>query len=265
MKTFHTNFFTLFYVALLIVISGSLQHARAADPATEAAPVLVELFTSEGCSSCPPADAWLEQVDRTQPFPGMQLVVLSEHVDYWNHDGWKDPFSSSIFTERQTEYVHALGLNTAYTPQVIVNGTTELHVNDAQQVARAMQGIAASGVSVRISSIQFDGANPPTLRAHVDINGHLSQRKADVFVVLALDHAESQVTHGENGGRHLSHVAVAQQLTKIGRLEKEKNFSQDIQVRLKGSLDASKTRVIVFVQEPGPGKVLGAALGKTGK
>jgi hypothetical protein len=205
-------------------------------------------------------------MDTSQPVSGLHLIVLSEHVDYWNHDGWKDPYSSHLFTDRQSDYVRALGLTTAYTPQIIVDGDTELRRNDTQQMDRAFQKVAtARRVPVRIRSIQLEGANPPTLRAHVEADGQFAERKADIFIALALDHAESQVTHGENGGRHLTHVAVAQELTKIGRLEKGKNFGQDVQLKLKPGMEASNLRVIAFVQESGPGKVLGAALGKTEK
>lgn len=226
-------------------------------------PILVELFTSEGCSSCPPADALLEKLDTSQPVPGAQLIVLSEHVDYWDHDGWKDPNSSAALTVRQEAYVHALGLDSAYTPQIIVDGTTVMRASDPQQIVKLFQEAAAAAKDpVRIGEVSIDAGNPGILQAHIEADGSSDKRNAEVYVAVALDRVESQVLHGENGGRHLTHVAVVQQLTKIGKLQKGKNFDQSIQLKLKPGTDPKNVRIIAFVQEPGPGRLLGAALRK---
>ena len=225
--------------------------------------VLVELFTSEGCSSCPPADAFLQKLDMYQPIRGAQLIVLSEHVDYWDHDGWKDPNSSSSLTERQTLYEHVLGKDSPYTPQLVVDGASEVQASDVQRVEKVLQNaVATPKVSVRIGEVNIDAGNPTVLRTRVDTDANFDKHNADVFVAVALDHVESQVLHGENGGRHLTHVAVVQQLTKIGKVQKGKSFGQDVELKLKPGTDPKNVRVIAFVQETGLGRLLGAALRK---
>lgn len=223
-------------------------------------PVLVELFTSEGCSSCPPADTYAERLDHAQPIPGVALIVLSEHVDYWDHDGWKDPYSSASLTERQSEYERALGLSTPYTPQIIVDGTAVLK-GDAQQL-KAIYDKAGeeSKLSVRLAAVNVAPSN--LVRAHVDVDGSSVKHGADIYLAVALDHAESQITAGENNGKRLSYVSVVEELKKVGKLQKGKDFSQDVELKLKSAPDPKNLRVIAFVQESGPGKVLGAAVEK---
>lgn len=229
-----------------------------------AAPILVELFTSEGCSTCPPADVALEKMDTLQPVPGAQLIVLSEHVDYWNHDGWTDPYSSASITSRQNGYVRALGLKTAYTPQIFIDGITELRLNDAAQVSQVFQkAVAVSKVPVRITSATIEGNKPAIAQGTIEAESGPEQHSADVYVAVALDHAESQVSGGENRGRRLVHVAVALEITKVGKLEKGKSFRQDFRVKLNlPHTSSSDIRIVAFIQETGPGQVLGASLRK---
>src|SRR5882724_13421492 len=103
-----------------------------------ATPVLVELFTSEGCSSCPPADLLLQRLQKTQPLKGIQVISLSEHVDYWNQLGWTDPFSSSFFSERQRRYAETFRGDGVYTPQMVVDGRAQLVGSDSQTALRAI-------------------------------------------------------------------------------------------------------------------------------
>jgi hypothetical protein len=243
----------------------SPQAGSAIDPdkSSTTNPVLIELFTSEGCSSCPPADILLKKLDAAQPIPGAQLIVLSEHVTYWDQDGWKDPNSSASLTDRQSSYEQALGEKTVFTPQLIVDGTQELRAGNPKQIEETLQKAAASRkVRIRIGAVTVDAGNPTLLRARIETDANFDNHNADVYVAVALDRVESQVLRGENGGRHLVHVAVVQELTKVGKLPKGKSFAQDVQLKLKPDTDLKNMRLVALVQEPGPGKVLGAALQK---
>jgi len=252
---------TIVTVTLAAWLYASRSHVAAAGNA----PVLVELFTSEGCSSCPPADRLLQDLDRSQPVAGAELIVLSEHVDYWNNIGWKDPYSSSFFTQRQNAYSDHFNLNSVYTPQMVVDGSAEFVGNDSGRAKKeCQQASAGQKVPVRITAVGLDGGS---LRAHIETDAlpQSASKNADVYAVVALNHAESQVSAGENSGRRLTHVAVVQSLTKLGPLDKAKGFAQDVRLKLDPKVDTSNLRVIAFVQETGPGKVLGAALEKVQK
>jgi hypothetical protein len=231
--------------------------ARAADARV---PVLVELFTSEGCSSCPPADKFLEKLDR-QPISGAEMIVLSEHVDYWNHIGWKDPYSSHIYSDRQSVYATRFGLDSVYTPQMVVNGSAEFVGSNSALAQKAFaNAVHMPKIPVRLSSVSL--GPDQTLRARVEAEAlPLSFREpgAEVYVVLALNQAKSHVSGGENGGRTLSHVAVVRDLVKVGPLKHDEGFAQDVQLKLESGLDSRNLRLIAFVQAPKQGRVLGAA------
>jgi hypothetical protein len=238
----------------LVCILAMLGSMRAAEVSARPTPIMVELFTSEGCSDCPPADTFLRTLDSTQPVPGAQLIVLEEHVDYWDDGGWRDPFSSHAFTLRQGDYVNRMHLASAYTPQMVVDGAYQFVGSDRRSAARAFENARSiQKIGIRITALQVDNG---TLRAHVETD--VVPSKADVCVALVAEHAESQVARGENGGRHLEHVAIARNLTTVARAAKGESLSKDISLNTKSIPEQG--RLIVFLQEPNQGKILGAAV-----
>lgn len=260
----------LFAICILMAMPAATSQTPKNEPAPSAPtsssdphPVLVELFTSEGCSSCPPADALLQKLDEFQPISGAELIVLSEHVTYWDQQGWKDPNSSPVFTDRQSSYEAPLGEQQVFTPQLIVDGTHEIHMDRLRDMEDVLQKARDTAkVPVRIGELKVDPANPTILQTRIETGANFEHHNADVFVAVALNQVESQVLKGENGGKHLVHVAVVQQLTKVGKLSKGKTFVEDVQLKIRPGTDLKNIRVVAFVQESGPGKLLGAALRK---
>jgi hypothetical protein len=243
------------------ILAVTPQSLRGSDPGSGArTPVLVELFTSEGCSSCPPADKFPQTLDG-QPIPGADMIVLSEHVDYWNHIGWKDPYSASFYSERQSTYAKRFGLDSVYTPQMVVDGTSEFVGSNSGQADKAFRkALGVPKIPVHLSSISADASN--TLHAHLEtgtLDSSFGSREADVYVAVALNRAESQVSEGENSGHRLAHVSVVKSLTKIGALRQGQVLAQDLQLKLEPGSDSRNLRLIAFVQEPRQGRVLGAA------
>jgi hypothetical protein len=245
-------------ILLLRYLSPASAKAEPASDGTARTPVLVELFTSEGCSSCPPADAFLEKLDRFQPVGGAELVVLSEHVDYWNDIGWKDPYSSHEFSIRQGDYAHRFHLDGPYTPQMVVDGEMELVGSDERRAIHVIENaIKTAKLPVVLSSIHREGDN--TLALHVETSPPVSWERgtpAQVLIALADNSDQSSVRGGENSGRILKHVAVVRNLTRIGTLDRGGTFSKDVMVS-SDKADQRHLRIIAIVQEPGLGRVLG--------
>jgi len=252
-------------VAMSFLAILTVRHLRAtsteAGPASDGArrtPVLVELFTSEGCSSCPPADALLEKLDKSQPVGGADLVVLSEHVDYWNDIGWKDPYSSHQFSVRQGDYALRFRLEGPYTPQMVVDGDMELVGSDEWRAIRVIKNaIKTAKLPVVLSSIHREGDNK--LAVHVEVGPSVSPGRAapaQVLIALADDSDQSSVRGGENSGRTLKHVAVVRNLTLVGTIDNAGMFSKDVTVNTENT-DQRDLRIIAIVQERGVGRVLG--------
>jgi hypothetical protein len=249
---------TMAFLSLMVRISTS---AKSSSGPAVRIPVLVELFTSEGCSSCPPADALLQKLD-AQPIPGEEMIVLSEHVDYWNHIGWKDPYSSRFYSDRQSAYARRLGLSDVYTPQMIVDGTSQFVGSDEALADKALaEALTNPKIALHLSSVSVAATN--VLLAHLE-TGALPESfglpVADVYIAVALNRAESHVAHGENAGRTLAHTAVVRSIVKVGNIRQGQAFAQDIQVKLDPGTDTHNLRLIAFVQEPGHGRVIGSAI-----
>ena len=230
-----------------VVALGSAVHASG----QAVHPVLVELFTSEGCSSCPPADALLRQLDAKQTETGQLVVGISEHVTYWNRLGWADPFSAEAYTKRQDGYRARFRLDSAYTPQMVVNGEREVLGSDRGAVLRAIRETDRPGeVTVRIGSAKLVGG---ALRVTYSTTGRGLESGDELFAVIAEDAVSSQVARGENGGRTLSHVSVARSMTRIGRLTKAAEATVDLPI---GEPRGGRQHVILFAQGAGLGRVL---------
>jgi hypothetical protein len=213
-------------------------------------PVIVELFTSEGCSSCPPADQLLAKLESQQPVAGVRIIALSEHVDYWDHLGWRDPFSSAQFTSRQREYSQVFRDEGPYTPEMVVDGVKGFVGNQSADALRAIQQAAhAAKVTVRITAangkiaIQADGV----------------KHAADVVVVITERNLQSSVARGENAGRKLQHTAVVRWLRVAGKTRPGEPFSGEIPISPEKDWKPGDLFAVVFLQERSSRKVLGAA------
>lgn len=245
-RMIHVSAASLAQFGLLIMLT-----LLAASPAVAEGPVVIELFTSEGCSSCPPADALLSQISG-KTANGALLIGLGEHVDYWNSGGWKDRFSSAEFTERQNRYVEWLHLKTAYTPQMVLDGRVEVLGNDAHQLA---QDIASEAARPKTATVTL--TREPDSKLHVAVQAP-AQSGGNVVLAITEDALTTSIKGGENKGHTLQHTAVVRELKPIGKLTQGK-FDNAFDMPSNPEWNLANVKAVIFVQEPRSGEIIGAA------
>jgi hypothetical protein len=215
--------------------------------AESAAPnvVLVELFTSEGCSSCPPADALLREVNGKLTGSGQLVVGISEHVTYWNQLGWQDPYSSADYVERQEAYSHRFHLEGVYTPQMVINGAEQIVGSDRGALLRAEQAEAGQRRTVSLGIASLQVANDKSLTVNYTISGVVPAPGLDVMAVLADDADRSNVLRGENSGETLTHVSVARSLTQVAKVKAEGDGT--VHIPLPPSFEAAQKHHLILL------------------
>jgi len=221
--------------------------------------VLAELFTSEGCSSCPPADALLRDLATGQPLPGVEVVALSNHVDYWDHLGWRDPFSSPVFSERQSAYDAAVfRSDSIYTPQLVVDGFLQAVGSDAAAVKRLLRQAAREPKGSVQLSVTTDTDTKLTVSIHAELPANVRRHgAADLMIAVAEDGLTTRVARGENHGRTLAHDGVVRRLTRIAALGKDQHeLALSASVPLDRAWRRESLRIVGFVQEKASRRVL---------
>jgi hypothetical protein len=231
----------------------------AAAAVAQTPPVVVELFTSEGCSSCVPADALFAQIEsgRVPWRSQVEVITLGEHVDYWDSAEWRDRFSSPLFSSRQQDYGRAFHAQDVFTPQAVVNGTAQCVGSDLACIQRSvLEASRAPQAAVGIRA----GAAPNVISVSVQ---HVppGANSADVLLGITESGIGSNILGGENRGRRAVHTAVVRSLTQLSRLDAKKNaaYSADVRLNLSPQWDRRNLKLVVLVQDRATRRILGAS------
>ena len=243
---------TRFVLAALALVGPSFAFGAAG----QQTPVVVELFTSEGCSSCPPADNVLTRLEREQPIAGVEVIAMGEHVDYWNDSGWRDRFSSPLFTARQQDYGQSMRLESVYTPQMVINGQMQVLGSDWNAANNAIRA-AAQGQKA-VVALKVTGWDSLSFVVRELPKG---VQTADMLLAVTESGLETPVSGGENGGRRLRHSAVVRSLTRLGKLDSKKDgaYTADARLNLRPQWNRQSLKLVLFVQDHASRRILGAA------
>ncbi len=245
---------TAFFLMLLQTFNASAVECSAASGEQRVA--LLELYTSEGCSSCPPADKWLSKLSTQKLVPGA-LLPLAFHVDYWNDLGWKDPFSQAKFSDRQREYSKRRGASFVVTPQLLLDGQgyqRPLLIEDIDNKAKSINR-SPPRASIRINQTQ----TPERIDARVEVRvADTDARQARVYVALYENNLATAVKAGENKGALLKHDFVVRELSTPIALDDSGRLSHDVSIRLAPDWKSRDLHLAAFAQHPRSGEVLQA-------
>jgi hypothetical protein len=235
-------------VAILALSSFTYKHSSKLTGADKGFAV-IELFTSEGCSSCPPADAVVAKIEKEST--GKPIYILAFHVDYWNRLGWKDGFSSAAYSERQNQYARWLNLSSVYTPQIVINGHTEFVGSEEGTLRNAIRTNLAKDAAAQISL-----TNIKINQDKVDLQYQTQGRIGNAILLLAViqKNAQTKVERGENAGHTLSHVQIVRGIESIS-LKADKGPAS---IELPKGFEAHGSEIIAFVQNTSNGEITGA-------
>jgi len=252
----------VFFLAAISQGGIPQQPVGAASVAGVRVPVVLELFTSEGCSSCPPADGLLAKLEENQPIAGAEIIALEEHVDYWDHQGWIDPFSSGQWTQRQQAYAFGFGDHGIYTPELVVNGRSGFVGSHERDAYRAIAGaVAEARTDISVSLPKPEKNDRQHLKVVVGkLQGAQQGDIAEVWLAITETALHSAVTGGENSGHDLRHAAVARWLHKAGTADRDAapSFTGESDLKLDSAWKRPNLRVVAFVQEKRSRHILGA-------
>lgn len=234
-------------LSVLFVTSQYADGAECSAKSGAASVPLLELYTSEGCSSCPPADKWMSSINTDKVTP------LAFHVDYWNYIGWKDKFSKPEYSDRQRKTAAFGGAGFVYTPQFVMNGRDFKGWDNARlnQNVMAAQKFA-SRANLSLNAVQENGKI--TLKTSAQTTNPADAKHADVFVAIYENKLASKVTAGENSGRELKHDYVVREFFGAYQINNQNEFTKNF--TLSPEWAKRDAGAVVFVQNSQTGEIL---------
>jgi hypothetical protein len=237
-------------IAISFVVASTARTQPATHPAKDGKPhtVVMELFTSQGCSSCPPADELLSRLGK-QPIGATRIIPLAFHVDYWNSLGWQDPFSSALWSDRQHQYARAFHSDQVYTPQLVLNGSEQMVGSDERRVRQQIDLSHGDQGSVTFDRVTSDGA---AIRAylHGRVERSLGGRRTNMIVALYENNTATAVARGENSGRRLANDYIVRSLVSAFPLTTtDADISGSVTIPLRAEWKRSNLGVAAFIQD----------------